>query len=63
MNAHAQHNVRIIDKDDLDIERIRAEITSLLESSRKMRVERQWHPIWVGAAIFAAGATLAKIFM
>jgi len=55
--------IRIIGKDELDIEKIRAEITNLLDSSRKMQVEAKWHPIWVGAAIFAAGATVAKLFL
>jgi len=69
--------VRIIGKDDLDIEKIRAEITSLLESSHKMQAETlkinaetKWHSFYrvaiVWASAFAAAAamiTLAKAFL
>jgi len=33
-------------------EKLRAE-------ARKMQTESKWHPLWVGAAIFGAGAALA----
>jgi len=53
----------------LDIEKIRAEITTLLDSSRKMqaevlkmKTETRWHPFWVTAALIGAGAALAKMF-
>jgi len=69
--------IRIIGKDDLDIERIRAETTNLQEEIRrkedereklraeasKMWTEARWYPVWVGAAIFAAGAAVAKLFL
>jgi len=37
-------------------EKLRAE-------ARKMWTEARWYPVWVGAAIFGAGAALAKLFL
>jgi len=69
--------VRVIGKDELDIEKIRAEITSLMESSRKMQAETvkiqtetKWHVfyrvalMWGSAfAALAAVITLVKLFL
>jgi len=60
-------------RDQIDIEKIRAEIMNLMEDSwkkaeerakmqderEKLRIETKWHPLWVVAAIFGAGAALA----
>jgi len=48
---------------EVELRKILAEIDNLLAETRKMQTETRWHPIWVGAAIFAAGATLAKLFL
>jgi len=37
-------------------EKLRAE-------ARKMQTESKWHPVWVAAALLAAGAALAKLFL
>jgi len=29
----------------------------------KMQTETKWHPVWVAAALLAAGAALAKLFL
>jgi len=46
-----------------DIEKIRAEITNLIEDTRKkederekIRAETRWHPLFIVAGAFAAGA-------
>jgi|GEM_PF-731543 len=68
MNTNSE--VRIIGKDDLDIEKIRAEINHMLFDARRHDDEREklraettriqseakWHPLVAGAGIFAAGA-------
>jgi len=46
-------------REELTSGKIYAEIMNLIEDTQKKRVERQWHPLWVGAAIFGAGAALA----
>jgi len=48
---------------EAELRKILAEIDNLLAETRKMQTETRWHPIWVGAAIFAAGTTLAKLFL
>jgi len=41
--------------DGLGIEKIRAEITNLIDDSLKKRTEARWHPLVVGAGLFSAG--------
>lgn len=45
------------------IAKLTAETFKLNEEGAKLRTERQWYLLIVGAAIFAAAATFTKIFL
>jgi len=62
--------VRIIGKDDLDIEKIRAEINHIVAETHKVTTETKWHSfyrvaiVWASAFGAAAAAiTLVKLFL
>jgi len=44
-------------------EKLREEREKLRAESREMWTEARWYPVWVGAALLAAGAALAKLFL
>jgi len=58
--------VRIIGKDDLDIEKIRVEINRIVAETHKLNAETRWHAfykvaMWWGSAFAAAIALITLV--
>lgn len=54
---------RKMESNDLDIEKIRAEITHLNAQSAKLMAETRWYPALVVGGIFAAALALLKLVL
>ncbi len=48
--------------DELEVQKIRAEIREMLAHTAKLRVETWFYPLIVGAALVTAGAALGRYF-
>jgi len=54
--------IRIIGKDDLDIEKIRAEINQIVAQTQKLNAETRWHAFYRVAILWGSAlATLGVI--
>lgn len=51
-----------INKEALEIEKIRAEISKLIAETGKINRESIWHPILVASALIGSVAAIVKLF-
>lgn len=51
------------DKDLLDIEKIRSEITRNIEEGIHLRKKNRWFEVSLALAVFALGIAFAKLFL
>jgi len=60
MSNETPHNPS---REEIETSKLVAEMINLMTETRKMQTETKWHPVWVSAALLAAGAALAKLFL
>jgi len=53
MNTETQHNPH---REEIETSKLVAEMINLMAETRKMQTETRWHPLFIVAGAFAAGA-------